>query len=361
LFRRAAVLAACLAATVTAQTVVSPVAWTDVESNGGNAFPFGSSSVPYRYLNVHDDMVGRPGSIQSLALRRSGTTSTTVIPAFSVVLDTFLSSASTTGATVDATFANNHGPDLTQVTTNRTVNFPATGTGLLPYPFAYVIPFDTPFAFGGGGPLAWEVQILQRISQPSALFHDSVSGPSPNPSMVASRYGTGCVATGETDAFGLTGGSANQWTLGQLAMSATTRDGPPNGAALLLVGFDPTQWAGLPLPIQLPNTASGTSGPCYLQAPGIAQLPGNLSNSGSYTFRISTAATPLLNGVLLYSQAVALDLAANPFGIISTNGVNHQIVAPYGAQPGGRVYASSGLGATGIADAGQTLVVQFTY
>src|SRR5690606_35741233 len=165
----------------------SPAAWADVEAPSGNAFPFGSTAQQFRYLNVHDDLAGTARTILGFALRRSGTTSTTVTPPISVVVDLFMSTAATTGATVDATFDNNHGADRTQVVLGKTINFPQAPTGLLPYPFLYTVPLDVPFVFGGGGPLAWEVQISSR-PQAASTFHDYVSGAATNPSMVVSRF-----------------------------------------------------------------------------------------------------------------------------------------------------------------------------
>ncbi len=343
------------------QTVVSPAAWGTVESPSGNAFPFGSASVPYRYLNVHDDMAGHPGLIQAFALRRSGTTSSTVVPAFSVTLDGYMSTAAVTGATILPTFDSDHGPDKAQVLNGRTVSFPAADTGLLPYPFSYVIPLDAPFAFGGTGPLCWEVQITARSGQPSNLIHDFVSGTSSNPSMVASWYGTGCLASGATARFRLTGASNNSWPGGTIQMSATAQNGPANAPVVLLVGLDPTDWNGIPLPFALPGTGAGASGTCYVQAPGTVQLGALLSSSGTFTFHITAPADPMLNGGLLYSQVVALDVNANAFGLVTSSGLNHQIVAPYGAQPGGRVYQAGSLSASGTANPGGTLVVQFRY
>jgi len=341
------------------RTVVSPARYADREAPSSNAFPFGSTSQNFRYLNVHDDLAGNPRTILGFALRRGATTSTTVTPAMSVTLDGFMSTAVTTGATVDATFDNNHGGDKAQVLTSRTINFPAAGTGLVPYPFLYQVPLDQPFSFGGSGPLCWEVRITARVNA-SSTFHDYVAGTSSNPTMAVSRYGAGCMASGASAPFALTGGSSVDWPNHAGQVTATTSAGPPRAPAVYLVGASATSYGGLPLPLLLPGTSGGASGPCYLNTDVLLSIAGALSSSGAATFRVDVPLFPFLSGVDLFGQAFAVDGAANSLGLVSSNGVDHHIVAPYTAPPGGRVYASGSLGATGTRGASQTLVVQFT-
>src|SRR5688572_2327424 len=158
-----AIAAAAPALTLAAQNyVVSPAAYATAEAPSSNAFPFGSTAQQFRYLNVHDDMAGTARQILGFALRKGATTSTTVTPAITVVMDAFMSTAVTTGATVVSTFDANHGADKAQVLAGRTVSFAPFGTGIIPYPFAYSVPLDAPFAFAGSGPLCWEVRITSR-------------------------------------------------------------------------------------------------------------------------------------------------------------------------------------------------------
>jgi len=336
--------------------IVSPALWADVDSTSANAFPFGSKSTPFRYLNVHDDMSGTARTILAIGLRRSGTTSTTLIPAHSITIDGFMSTAATTSASMSSTFDLNHGTDRTQVWTNRTINFPEAGTGPLPYPFLYQLPLDAPFNFAGGGPLCWEVQITARSGTPSALFHDSVIGSSSDPNMVVSRFGPGCTATGRSATFALTGASNNDWPAGVGSINATCSEGPAGAAAAFLFGG-----ALLPTPVVLPGTANGASGPCSVLANLLYSVPGTLPASGGMTFRVPVPLRPWYHGAKVYGQVAAIDLSANALGVVITNGINHQVVAPYGAQPVGRVYRSGSLAATGTAGNGQGLVVQFTY
>lgn len=345
-------LVAALPVALAAQgTIVSPSGWAAIESPGGNAFPFGATSLQ-RYVNVHDDLAGTARVFTAMALRRSGTTSTTVTPATSIVVDGFFSTAVVTGATVDATFDNNHGGDKTQVWTQRTISFPQAPTGLLPYPFLYHLPLDTPFPFGGAGPLCWEVRITAR-PQSASTFHDYVSGASGDPEMVVSRHGDGCIASGRTDPFALTGASSNDWPNGTGTLSATASNGPANANAAYLFGL-----AALPVSIPLPFTTGSPSGTCYLHADAPFAIPGTLSSTGGFTFRVPLPLQPQFHGVHLVGQAAAPD-TNNALGWVTSNATDHQVVAPFGAPPGGRVYASSATATTGTLGPGQSLVVQF--
>lgn len=353
------VFALCAGTVAAQRTLVSPAYYAQREAPGSNAFPFGSTTAQFRYLNVHDDLSGNPRTILGFALRRGATTSTTVIAASSVTLDGYMSTAVTSGATVNANFDSNHGTDKQQVFTNRTINFPAAGTGVIPYPFLYQLPLDQPFTFAGAGPLCWEVQITGR-SGASSNFHDYVSGTSSNPTMAVSRFGDGCTASGRSGIFALTGASNVDWPNHTGQATATTSLGPASAPAVYVVGASSTSYGGLPLPLLLPGTSGGASGPCYLNTDVLLSIGGTLSSTGAITFRVDVPLRPFLGGVNLFGQAFAVDLAANSLGLVSSNGIDHQIVAPYTAPPGGRVYASGSLGATGTVGANQTLVVQFT-
>lgn len=341
------------------RTLVSPAEYATREAPSSNAFPFGSTVQTFRYLNLHDDLAGNPGTILALGLRRGATTTTTITPAMTVTLDGFMSTAVTTGATVDAMFDNNHGVDKAQVLTARTINFPAAATGIIPYPFLYQLPLDQPFAFGGGGPLCWEVQVSARANA-SSTFHDYVAGTSTNPTMAVSRFGDGCIASGQTAPFALTGASTVDWPNRTGQVNSTASLGPANAPAVYVVGSSATSYGGLPLPLILPGTSGGASGPCFLNTDVLLNVGGTLTGTGGFTFRVPVPLFPFLRGLNLFGQAFAFDVAANSLGLVSSNGINHHIVAPYSNPPGGRIYLSGSLGATGTRGANQTLVVQFT-
>jgi hypothetical protein len=67
-----------------------------------------------------------------------------------------------------------------------------------------------------------------------------------------------------------------------------------------------------------------------------------------------------MRGLDVFGQVLAFDAQANPLGLVSSNGVDHHVVAPHGVPPGGRVYRSGSLASTGTAGPNQTLVVRFT-
>jgi hypothetical protein len=58
-------------------------------------------------------------------------------------------------------------------------------------------------------------------------------------------------------------------------------------------------------------------------------------------------ANPLFNGLTIYSQVWGLDLAANPFGVTTSNVAIHSVVAPVLILPLARVFLEGSLGPVG--------------
>lgn len=349
-------LALVAGATLPAQNIVSPAHFRNADGNTYIAEPFGTTASPYRYLQVHADMAGKPGQINALRVRRHGG-STTSWASFQIFCDVWMSTATTTPQAMNSTFDSNHGMDKTKVLNFGQVVFPATVHDTLPAPFDYKIPLATPFNFGGAGPLCWESTVQVRQNNFTVYF-DAVSGANTNPYPTIRNLGTGCKVGGFTSGLYMNGSSSINWNTKAGNFSYNGGRAPKNSLAFILVGISRTSYGGIPLPFELPSTNGAASGVCNLYVAPILTLPSFTDASGNFTLNLGTNLAPEMNGVSIFGQALAPDAAANPLGLGSSNLVEHHILSPWTAVPVGRVYASN-LGATGSVSNTNGLVVRF--
>jgi hypothetical protein len=331
---------------VTAQSHVSPAHFAHSEGVSQNSFPFGIATVPFRFSQVHDDVPNM--TIRGMVFRHNaGNVNGTVYPAHSITMDAWYSTAVTTSATMSTTFDNNHGLDKIRVVTNRTYNLPASDPADVPGQFLLDYPLDVPFVFAGGGAsLCWEVQITGK-TQAVSIFYDAMNPPNADPPLQVTRVYTGCLATGATNPMMATPQSSMTWTVGTGVHTVIGANLLANGTVLFVTGFSRTQWAGIPLPIQVPGSTGAPSGTCNIHTDVAVIIPRLATATGAVTNRINVPATPDLNGLTTYSQIWGIDPAANPTGITTSNMVVHNFLAPYLQQPVGRVSLSGSLGAVG--------------
>jgi hypothetical protein len=271
----------------------------------------------------------------------------TAYPVHSITLDAWLSSAATTSTTASTTFDVNHGADKRQVVTNRLYNLPASEPGDLPGQFVLNYAYDTPFPFPGNASLCWEVQITVK-THTASIFHDALLGANANPNLQSSRAYTGCISTGRTNPMALSPLQNMNWAAGTGTINASATQLVPNGPVLFMRGFSRLNWGGIPLPFEIPGSANAPSGACFLYTDVWVITPSVASASGSVTNPFTVPATPDLNGLTVFTQAWGLDAPANPIGITTSNLVMHNFLAPYGAPPISRIYASGSLNPTGI-------------
>jgi hypothetical protein len=350
-----------LAPTLCAQGVVSPLYYESAEGNSFDSAPFGTTTTPYRYLQVHDDLAGTPRTIRALVLRRDGSASAAAAPAYVVVLDLFLSSAATTAGTMSATFDNNHGANRVQVGSFTQVSFPATTAGTLPRPFEYRIPLPTPYSYNGQGGLCWEARLIARQGS-SLVYFNGVSGGSTNPGAATISLGTGCKAGARANPLRLDPSSQMNWPQGAGLFNYTGYFAPANAIGLLALGTSATSFSGIPLPLEIPNTRGEASGPCHVYNSWAFTLPFLADTAGNHSFNLGVPATQEFYGARLFGQGIFADTAptpSNPLGVVTSNMVEHNWVPPYASLPVGRVYLSGSTGATGTAQSRTGLVVRF--
>lgn len=330
-----------LASHLAAQSYVSPATHVRSEGAGTQSFPFGISTVPFRYLQIHDDVPAM--LVNGIAFRHNaGGNNNSVFPAHSVTLDAWVSTAATTSATPSSTYDSNHGTDKARVATNRTYNLPASDPTDLPGAFILDYPFDTAFPYAGGG-LCWEVQITAK-TQTTSIFYDAMLAANSNPPMAVSRGGDGCLATGATMPMDILVLGPLDWTTGSGTLNLTGNRLLANGSVVLVFGLDKTSWAGQSLPLVIPTSTGAPSGTCTIYENILVTVPGTANGSGSWAIPIAfTLPIPTLmalNGLTTYAQVMGLDAQANPFGLTASKMGMHNIVAPFPAAPIARVYRS---------------------
>jgi hypothetical protein len=248
--------------------------------------------------------------------------------------------------------------DKAQVINNQTINFPATQTGPIPQPFLYPVPFTTPFVFLAQGSFCWEAQVTARTNT-VAVYHDAVDPPTAEPPIWFTPYGTGCKLSTIAGPLTLATTTTVSWASGTGSITLTGTNGLPNSAVVEVVGFNINNYGGIPLPFLIPGSATAPSGPCSLLT-SIAFFNASMTDgSGRSTRVLNVPATPDLHGGNALVQLLAFDAAANPAGVVTSNGASHGWTAPFASVPMSRNFLSGSLGTSGTVATRNGLVTKF--
>src|SRR5262245_59203740 len=146
----------------------SPVPFGVAEGPDNNVFPFGYTSTPFRYSQIHDDV---PLMVIFGMSFRHDYGPWAAFPGYSLTMNAWMSTAVTAASGMSTTFDNNHGLDKTQVIINHTYTLPPSNPNDLPAPFLLDFPFDVPFVFlGAPSSLCWEVQITARTNTTNVIY-----------------------------------------------------------------------------------------------------------------------------------------------------------------------------------------------
>lgn len=360
-FRSFAVLATgalVFTGTCVAQDIVTPKNFTNSEAASFSNEAIGTTATPTTWLEVMDELKGTPRTIKGIAFRRDGQTTSFNNTAATVLVTAKASTAATTAATVSGTFAANHGANKATVTAFTVVQWPASSYEGPAPDLWFPIMFNTPYNFDGTGPLAVEVQVTSRTHTSSYYFdwESNTNGVS-NPQSYDASFGTGCTTSTQTNPMLLTGGSQSNWPNSSVTLTYSGQRMPPSTLISMVIGTDKTNIAGLPLPLQLPGTATAPSGPCTIYTNVLLAVPALTNANGSMTFNLGFGVNPFFNGLHVYAQAAALDPVANPLGLVLSNAEVHNLVAPYGKPPIGTVSTNSA-SPTGTARPNQGYVVK---
>ena len=345
------------AGALSAQGITSPAHFAGAEGSTYSFDPFGTTSTPFRYLQVHNDLSGHPMTIKALVFRRDGARTTT-FGGFQFFTDLTLSTAKTSSSAPNKAFDLNHGADKTKVASFQMVKFPASSFGEVPAPFTYRIPLTKPFNFGGKGPLCWEAKVQVRQNTFHVYF-DACSSSSTNPLSWALRSGASCKASAFTLPIYFSGRTSMNWpkNTGTLVFNASRA--PKNAVGFILIGIHKKSLGGIPLPFEIPGSKGAKSGPCFLGVAPILILPAFTSSTGSISkYQFGFPVTPSFNGASIHTQFLAPDAGANPLGVVTSNLLSFYFLAPFKTVPVGNVYLS-GTGSSGSVRANHGLVVRF--
>ena len=327
------------------QPLVSPSWFATTPAFESDSRPF---RLPYRWLQVHDDVVGPPRTIGSIAFRRDETVAGQAHPGFAIRCRVWMSHAAVTAETVDAAFLANHGPDRILVRSDaEPVRFPPAGEDPPVPGFDYRIEFDTPFSYDGRGPLCWEIEVINTIG---SVEVDEVLGENPEPFPAPRELSTGCTATGQFRPFRLETAPVLSygWSGFGLPLSFLARNTPRGLPAVMVLGVDYA-------PRTLPDTPGGRSGPCVLALEPLCTVPFDVDQA----LRVTVPLHPAFHGITLITQLVGADSAANDLGVVTSTAHCRPLTAPHGRLGVGRVSSSDRAAAVGRAFPAWGLVTQF--
>ncbi|MEZ5963184.1 MAG: hypothetical protein R3F56_04980 [Planctomycetota bacterium] len=345
-----------LAAAAPAQAIVHPQHFTRAEAPYANVLPFGWTNVPIRLLQVH---AGVPaGTIRGMAFRLDAG-QTTDVAAFQAVVEVEMSSSVTSVLAPNATFDANHGADRTTVLPATVVNFAAAPRTLAPRPFLHTLAFSTPFNYGGAVPLCWDMRISNRSATTNFEYDQAIT--SANPPATIMSFGDGCRLFGATAAMTLSASSTTNWSGATVTFRFAGSRLPPSSVVALSTGVSTASLNGVPLPFVLPGSAASPSGPCTIYNDSLLQLPvfttasGALATNTNVTFPLRLS----MNGASLFTQVLAADPQANPWGVTTSNSVQMHLTAPFTNDAVSRVWVGGSLVANGRVDARYGAVVRF--
>lgn len=351
---------AVLVPSASAQTFPRPAHFARAEGPTGDTAVIGDTQSFGRLLQVHGDLNGANGTIRSLGFRLDHGASA---PTYTVLVEVWCSTARSTAVQPHAQFDMNHGQDKARTVALKMVRFPAAERRIpVVTGFTHVIPFDTPFVFGGQGPLCWEV-VLHGTSTLVPVQFDAVAGSDASPQPLQVRVGQGCRTAGSNYAqpFRLASTPTVDWQQLTLQVGLNASAGPPSQLAALLFGLRFDAFGAAPLPFDIPGSAMAPSRLCQLHvAPGVTMAT-LIKNDGSLPLQLQSFVGPYMLGIDLGFQLLAQDSGANASGIVTSDAVALHFVTPYPLQPLGQVVAQGSLAGSGAAQAHTGLVTAVEY
>lgn len=313
-----AITAASLAAQTT--TVTPPGLATREGLTGTTVQPF-SFGVGRTQLHYYGDLVGIPNAaqIQRIGFRQDGNPSSNAAESARIIqLEVLMASTTRSGTGVTTNYANNYDGTPTTVFATRLFNLPSRPIqSTQPTTEVTYVPLDNPFQFDSSRNLIVDFIITANNNNNASFRYTSDVAPHLT---VSTTYGTACPNSQST----IPALSANEVALGQTWSLPLVR-GPRSSGAALAIGVGNTSFQGLPLPFDMaPLGAPG----CTIHVDVAVNLTAFLNTSGNFTWNLPTPNNLSLDGVSFYAQVFMVDLFANNFGLISSNGVRTQFSVP---------------------------------
>ena len=320
-----AIAVAVLTAGLSAQTFHHSPSGTDIlEANANNTIPWWATSATYQQIHDGADLTisfgGPVALITSINFRKDTGSASSSITGRSLDSQVTLGTTTVTPTSPTSNFATNLGPTPQLVLPYTTINFPTVPQIATPNPIGWSIPFTTPYVYvAAAGNLCWEWRFLNNSTTASAAC-DAVSGINTTASAL---LGTGCVATGQTQAA----------TIGLRSLSLTSgawRNRLDRGAAttptVMLVGL-------LATPITLPGFCSG------LEFLPLADVTGLTDATGTWDFTLTFGSILGMPPIDILAQFAFVDgglpngVGLSPASSFTTPPQNYSSVARIYAAP----------------------------
>ncbi len=341
--------------------IVSPSNAATVEGVSRLGFPWGgNSALRYQQLYGLSADPTAVGLINQVAFRRDNDTAVTSgnYAAFSPNFQLSVSTSPRTTMTMSKTFAANIGTDV-QVVHTGSLNWPAQVKAPPgPTPFAYAIPFTTPFLYvSPTGDILLDFAVTSPNNTNTSFFSDA--SPSGGGS-VSRQLGPGCPS-----GVNLVSVFSN-WGPGSTAR-ILQYDGAGNVPSVLSIGSTSPTYGGVPLPFDLaPLGAPG----CRVYHDNLLQIQGTMSGTagiytGRWDFTFEIPNNPFLAGFQVRTQFINLaDIGANnPMNLSVSAGHEITIATPAPGRPPHSEAHASGLTATvaALLQQGAGIVTEFQF
>ena len=335
-----------LAGGVRAQAAVPvPASHLTKEGAASTNVPFGRST-PTRVQYVYDaSLFSGPVTITGVQLRpdAGGAVSSKLVDC-----EVSMSTLPQPLVALSQQFAQNRGADEVVVLPRQILTLPAQGAGASPASFLPALSFSTPFAYDpSAGGLVLEVVVY---GQPPGAYAVDVTYVCSSPLVPV-----GPMSCAQSNGLPLGVESATTGVQWGRPWVVRAYDAVPGNLVVLALGNQETgSWAGMQLPQDL--AVAGASG-CFLSIDIAASFYNPAAGDGTVTYPFMIPNNPQLLGEWLRFQAAALDPAANPLGLVTSQAQKVQVC---GWEPVGRVWSSGAAATSGAVEIGLSAVVQFT-
>jgi hypothetical protein len=337
-------LVAALAAAVPAQTMrILPPSHAAQEGTSSTNVPFGRSTAMRVQMAYDRRLFAGPATITGLSFRFDGGT---VAAQKQVECEIRMSTMALPLVAMAVDFAQNRGADELVVLPRQVVTLPGQTAAATPNPFLPAIPLAVPFAYDPGpGPLLLEIVVF---GQPPGAYSLDVTWVCDSPEQPIGPVG--CPQPGRP---ALRVESSTTQVLWGRPWTGRVLDAPAGTMVSFVLGTTETgAWNGLLLPFDLqPLGAPG----CYLSIDVAAPFFSVSAADGSASFPFVIPNDPALVGEWLRFQGGAIDLQANPLGLVTSQAKKVQVC---GLEPVARLWSTGISASTGTREIGVAPVVQ---
>jgi hypothetical protein len=222
----------------------------------------------------------------------------------------------------------------------------------------YALPLGAPYAFDGQAALCVDVTIRSRTNA-GYVYLDRVAGADANPPTITRSRGTGCRYTASGPRLQQTSVAYAIWNNSTVALVIRADNAAPNATLVLTFGASDELLGGIPLPFVLPGTETSPSGACSVYNDVLVNVPVAANGAGVAQLNLNLGVGPDFNGLNLFTQFLDVDPAANNWSLVTSNGWQFHVVAPFATVPVGEVFHDASAGPTGTARANMGYVVRF--